>query len=75
MNSKAEVVKRLVYCAHSGETIKYSCDIVEYVYKEGFLPLDPFLAIPYSLGKRLSGNNKKQCINDTIALMLHCDEM
>ena len=67
--------KEVVYCAHSGETAKYSFNIVEFVYEKGYLALDPFLAFPYSLGCRLAKDNKQQCIEDTISLMLHCDRM
>lgn len=69
-------MKKLAYCAHSGETIKYSEYIFKFVYDKGLLPLDPFLAIPYYMGTWLCAKgNKKQCIRDTIDLMLHCDEL
>jgi len=69
-------MKKLIYCAHSGETIKYSEYIFKFVYDKGYLPLDPFLAIPYYMGTLVCAKgDKKQCISDTIDLMLHCDEM
>ena len=69
-------MKKLVYCAHSGETIKYSEYIFKFVWDKGFLPLDPFLAIPYYMGTWICAKgNKKKCIEDTIDLMLHCDEL
>lgn len=69
-------MKRLVYCAHSGETMKYSEYIFKFVYDKGYLPLDPFLAIPYYMGTWICARgDKKQCIEDTVALMLHCDEL
>ncbi len=69
-------MKKLVYCAHSGETIKYSGYIYKFVYEKGCLPLDPFLAIPYFIGTWVCAKgNKRQCIEDTIGFMFHCDEL
>ncbi len=69
-------MKRLAYCAHSGETIKYSEYIFKFVYDKGYLSLDPFLAIPYYMGTWICAKgDKKQCIEDTIDFMLHCDEL
>lgn len=69
-------MKKLVYCAHSGETMKYSEYIFKFVYDKGYLPLDPFLVIPYYMGTWICAKgSKKQNIEDTVDLMLHCDEL
>jgi len=69
-------VKKLAYCAHSGETIKYSEYIFKFVYDKGYLPLDPFLTVPYYMGTWVCAKgDKKQNIDDTIDFMLRCDEL
>ena len=69
-------MKKLVYCAHSGETFKYSEYIFKFVYDKGYLALDPFLAVPYYMGTWVCAQgNKKRNIDDTITFMLHCDEL
>jgi hypothetical protein len=69
-------MKKLVYCAHSGETMKYSEYIFKFVYDMGFIPLDPFLAFPYYMATWVCvKGDKKKCIEDTVDLMMHCDEL
>lgn len=68
--------KELIYCAHSGETIKYSGYIFVFVYGKGYLPVDPFFTLPYYIATLICAEgNKEQCIKDTISLMLGCAEL
>lgn len=68
-------MKKLIYTAHSGETMKYSEFIWEYVYKKGHLPIDPFLVAPYKLWTDLVNGNKYQAAKDGIEMMFRCDEL
>ena len=68
--------EKLVYCAHSGETMKYSEYIFKFVYDKVCIPVDPFLVFPYYMATWVCARgDKKQNIADTTDLMLRCDEL
>lgn len=68
-------MKKLIYTAHGGETMKYSEFIWEYVYKQGHIACDPFLIGPYKLWNNSVKGDKYQAAKDSIDIMLHCDEL
>ena len=69
-------MKKLVYTAHSGETAKYSKYIMNFVFSKGYLPVNPYEVFDYwMLTWEWHKGDKKAVIEDTIALMLHCDEL
>jgi hypothetical protein len=68
--------KKLVYTAHSGETAKYTKYIMRFVYRKGYIPINPYETMDYyMLTWLIHRGNKKKVIDDTISVMLHCDEL
>jgi len=68
--------KKLVYTAHSGETARFSGYIQKFVFNKGYIPIEPYEVFSYYfLTWLIHKGIKKTVIDDTISVMLHCDEL
>jgi len=65
---------KLVYCAHSSKTMDRSKNIVLFVLKKGYIPIDPFLTIPPEIYDEL-GYDEDKCVDTDIYLLAKCDEI
>jgi len=68
--------KKLVYTSHSGETARFSGYIQRFIFKKGYIPVEPYEIFSYYyLTWLIHKGNKKAVLDDTISVMLHCDEL
>jgi len=68
--------KKVVYIAHSGETLKYPKFAMRFVYEQGCIPLSMFEAYDYFLQvETIYQGYKALCLDDEITVMLRCDRL
>jgi len=66
--------RKLVYTAHSSDSMKFVEFIKEFCYKKGVIPINPFSCFGYYTHYN-NVRSEKQAIEDDIELMLRCDEL
>lgn len=64
----------VVYTAHSSKTLNRSKDVALFVLKQGYIPIDPFLALPPEVYDEL-GYTEDDCVNADINLLEKCNEL
>lgn len=67
--------KKVVYTAHSSDSMKFVEWICLYCFERGVIPVNPFATLGYHLHYLGSECCEDQCTQDDIELMLRCDEL
>jgi len=65
---------KLIYTAHSSTTRNRSKDIVLFVLKQSYIPIDPFLVLPPEVYEELGYTEDKR-VNTDINVLTKCDEL